>query len=162
MDILLPVQPAWLWLAVALILAVIELLTAFALTTIWFAIPAVLLIFVSSVVVPFRWQAAIFLVLSLALLIFARPFAVKKLRVGKEKTNIDGLIGKTAVVIKTIHEFEKGEIKLNGLVWSAGSEDGSVIEAGCVCIVKRIEGTRAIVYEQKDTAQNPETKNLSN
>ena len=143
------IQPEWLWLAAALILTVIELLTAFALTTIWFAIPAVLLIFVSGVVVSFRWQVVIFLVLSLVLLIFARPFAVKKLRVGKEKTNIDGLIGKTAVVIKTIHEFEKGEIKLNGLMWSAASEDGSVIRAGHVCIVKRIEGARAIVCEQK-------------
>jgi membrane protein implicated in regulation of membrane protease activity len=64
---------------------------------------------------------------------------------GKEKTNVDSLIGKDALVIKQIGEFEKGEVKLNGQIWSAMSEDNAEIKEGTRCRVIRIEGVRAVV-----------------
>ena len=66
----------------------------------------------------------IFLVLTIFLIIATRPFAVKKLKLGKEDTNINSLIGQNAVVIDSISEFSKGSVKTkNGVVWVAASEN---------------------------------------
>jgi hypothetical protein len=56
---------------------------------------------------------------------FTRPIAIKKFKMGGEKTNVDSLVGKCALVTKKITEFDRGEVKLNGLIWTARTEDGS-------------------------------------
>jgi membrane protein implicated in regulation of membrane protease activity len=134
----------WVWLGLVVLLTVIEALTM-GLTTIWFACGALVMVFVSLTRIPFVAQATVFLAVSGALLAFTRPLAVKKLKAGSVKTNIDSLIGKEALVIKQITRFEKGEIKLNGQIWSARSEDGSDIAQNEKCRVMRIEGVQAIV-----------------
>ena len=48
-------------------------------------------------------------------------------------------------MIKQITEFEKGEIKINGNIWSAKSEDSSLIPENSQCEILRIEGVTAIV-----------------
>ncbi len=135
---------SWFWLILAVILTLIEVLT-FGLTTIWFALSAIVMIFLAFTPIPFAVQILIWLLLSSALLYFTRPYALKKLKIGKEKTNADRLIGKKAPVIKTITKFEKGEIKLNGLVWGAKAETEDTLEKGSECEVIRIEGATAIV-----------------
>ena len=65
----------WFWLIVVVLCIVIESLTM-ALTTVWFAS------------IPFKWQLFIFVAISLALLIFTRPLAAKKLA-KKMPTNAD-------------------------------------------------------------------------
>lgn len=129
----------WFWLAVAILCTVIEAFT-FGLATIWFAIGAVVMIFLSFAPIPFPWQILIFLVMSSLLLIFSRPLAIKKLKVGKEKTNTDGLIGKNALVVKEITHFDKGEVKIHGVIWSAMATDEGKIPEGCECIIESIEG----------------------
>lgn len=96
-------------------------------------------------------QLAVFLGIAIALLILTRPIAIKKLHAGREKTNIDSLIGKKALVVNTISEFENGNIKLNGIIWSAKSRDGSLIEAGDKCVVTAIEGAHAVVRTLTET-----------
>ncbi len=149
MELFLNYMP-WVWLGVAVLCLVIEGLT-FSLTTIWFALGAVVMIFLSLTHMSLQWQLLIFLVLSLLLLIFTRPFAIKKLHVKKTPTNSDALIGKKAVVTERITELEKGAVKLNGLVWTAASADGSSLEAGTECTVTEIQGATAMVkpYEIK-------------
>lgn len=134
----------WIWLGLAIILAVIEGLTL-GLTTIWFAIAALIMIFVSFLPIPLLYQFFIFAAISAVLLFFTRPIALKKFKVGKVKTNVDSLIGKHALVTKQITEFDRGEVKLNGLIWSAKTEDGATIPEGTKCEVVRIEGVQAIV-----------------
>jgi membrane protein implicated in regulation of membrane protease activity len=87
----------------------------------------------------------VFLGMAIALLVFTRPIAIKKFKVGREKTNVDSLIGQRALVTKAISEFEKGEIKLNGQFWSAHAENNSAITEGSKCVILRIEGVQAIV-----------------
>jgi membrane protein implicated in regulation of membrane protease activity len=134
----------WIWLALAVLFAFIEAFTM-GLTTIWFALGALATIFAALLRIPFAAQFAVFLLVSGILFAFTRPFAVKKLKAGRTKTNVDGLVGMDALVIKKIAEFEKGEIKLNGQIWSARSEDNSVIEENEKCVVVRIEGAHAVV-----------------
>lgn len=134
----------WIWVALTIIFAVIEVCT-FGLTTIWFALAALVMVFLSFLDIPLPAQLLIFLAISGALLFFTRPLAVRKLKIGREKTNVDSLIGKHALVIKGIGEFEKGEVKLNGQIWSARSENAAPIAEGTKCEVIRIEGVQAIV-----------------
>ena len=87
----------------------------------------------------------IFLVISLVLIVFTKPM-VKKLKSTNEKTNADRLIGCEAVVLEKIDSLEgTGQVKVMGQVWSAKSENGTVIETAEKVIVKNIEGVKLVV-----------------
>jgi len=164
-DTDISIQSHWIWLGITIILAVIEAFTL-GLTTIWFAIAALVLVFLSFLPIPIVYQVMIFLVISAALLLFTRPLAVKKFKTGKVKTNVDSLAGMHALVTKQITEFDRGEVKLNGQIWSAKSEDGCALAEGTKCEVVRIEGVQAIVRvfnrsEKKENEENKEDDNTN-
>jgi membrane protein implicated in regulation of membrane protease activity len=139
-----PVQ--WIWVALVIVFALIEIFTL-GLTTVWFAIAALVMVFLSFAKIPLEIQILIFMAIATLLLVFTRPLVKKKLKIGQEKTNVDSLIGKHALVVKTIGEFERGEAKINGQIWSARSEDGKEITEGSKCEILRIEGVQLIVRQ---------------
>lgn len=134
----------WFWFAVAVLCTVIEGITL-GLTTIWFALSAVLMIFISLLQLPFYAQCLLFAVIALLLLVFTRPLALKFLHTPQTKTNADSLIGKKAQVIKSITEWEKGQVKVNSTVWTATSIGGATILAKDECIIEKIEGVTLLV-----------------
>ncbi len=142
----------WFWFGIAVVCAVIEGMTL-GLTTVWFSLSAVLMIFISMLHPPFYVQCVLFALVALLLLFFTRPIALKILHTKRENTNADSLIGKKAVVLQTITEWEKGQVKINGAVWTAASVDGAVIPAGNECIIEKIEGVTLIVKET-DASEN--------
>ncbi len=123
---------------------VIEAIT-FGLTTIWFAIGAVAAIGASSIGLGFYWQTAVFFAVSIILLYFTRPIAKKYLRVGAQKTNVSEVIGQKGIVKKKILPHETGQVKIKGQIWTAVSEDGSIIEEKSEVVVARVEGVKVIV-----------------
>lgn len=133
------------WLAVFVLLILIELATM-GLTTIWFAGGAVAGFIASMLGANVVIQAVVFFVVSIVLLIFTRPFAVRYINSNKTKTNIDGLIGQEALVLEEINNIrETGCARLEGKEWTARSVDDTVIPADTVVIVERIEGVKLIV-----------------
>lgn len=133
------------WLAVFVLLIVIELATM-GLTTIWFAGGAVAGFIASMLGANVVIQAVAFFVVSIVLLIFTRPFAVRYINSNKTKTNIDGLIGQEALVMEEINNIrETGCARLEGKEWTARSVDDTVIPADTVVTVERIEGVKLIV-----------------
>ena len=128
--------------------ALIELYT-YSLTTVWLALAALVMVFLSLLLESLSMpaQLLIFLAISAVLLIFTRPLAIKKFKMGKTKTNVDSLVGLQAPVTKAITEFEKGEVKIKGQVWSAVSDDGSEITEGSKCEVLRVEGVKLVVRQ---------------
>jgi len=134
----------WIWVALVIVFALIEVFTL-GLTTVWFAIAALIMVFLSVLKIPLSVQILIFLCISALLFIFTRPLAIKKFKMGKEKTNVDSLVGKHVLVTGKISEFEKGEVKLNGLFWTARSDTNTEILEGTKCEVIRIEGVQLIV-----------------
>jgi len=154
------IEMRWVWVALVIIFALIEAFT-FGLTTIWFAISAFVMVFLSFIIKPLPVQIIIFLLIAGVLLFFTRPIAIKKLKTGKVKTNVDSLVGMHALVTRQIGEFERGEVKLNGQFWTARSEDSSVIKEGTKCEVVRIEGVQAIVRVLPDTKKNVSDTHLS-
>ena len=122
-----------IWLIVAIVLVIIELLTAgfgvicFAVGALFSALAAFL--GVDSLV----WQLLIFAVASVLCFIFLRPVVLRFLdKKSKDvKTNADALIGKTAMVSETIDSSaNQGRVAVDGDDWKAVSADGSVINKG--------------------------------
>lgn len=141
----------WFWLTIAVLALIIEAASAFNLTTIWFALAAFVMVAVSGisemydVTIPIKLHWGIFLSLSLILLIFTRAFAIKKLKVGRVKTNVDSLVGSEALVIRDIPKFGKGEVKIGGQIWSASSVNQSEIPAGQTCTILEVRGVTLFV-----------------
>ncbi|WP_407425590.1 NfeD family protein [Treponema sp.] len=139
----------WFWLCVMVASLVIEAVT-FSLTTVWAAFSALIMIFLSRTPIPLRWQFLIFFLVTIILMIFTRPFAVKKLKLGRVTTNVNSLDGQEVLVLKKITQFEKGEVKSsNGVLWNAMPEENSEIPKGAVCEVVRVEGNTLVVKEKK-------------
>jgi membrane protein implicated in regulation of membrane protease activity len=112
----------WVWFFAAVLFVIIEALTM-GLTTIWFAMGAIAMIFISFVPIPFVFQALVFLIISCILLFFTRPFALKHFKTGHVKTNADSNIGRLAVVTKPITELNKGEVIIDSMPWAAKADE---------------------------------------
>lgn len=134
------------WLAGILVLLVIEALTL-GLTTIWFAGGALVAFIACVAGADLVLQAVLFLVVSLALLFFTRPFARRYINKGTEKTNVEGIIGREARVTKEIsNRADTGEAVLSGQYWSARSaDDGTVIGQGERVVIEAVRGVKLIV-----------------
>ena len=136
---------SWIWLGVLVLCCIIEAFTL-SLTTIWGAIAALPLIFIAKTSLPFKWQLLIFAILTVILIVFTRPFAIKKLKIGRTKTNINTLEGEEVLVTKTVSEFQKGEAKgKNGIVWSVISENNEEIKEGTPATVVSVQGNTLII-----------------
>lgn len=140
----------FVWLLLLIVFIIVELITM-GLTTIWFAGGAVLAIILAMLQVPLAIQVAVFLIASILLLIFTRPIAVKYFNKDRLKTNVEGLVGRQAVVISEIDNLNGiGQIQVSGQEWSARTvEDGIVIPVGEVVVVKAISGVKLIVEKKQ-------------
>lgn len=136
-----------LYAVLALVFLLIEALT-FSLTTIWFAASALVMMFVSFLPIPFHVQLLMFLAIACVLLIFTRPLLVNKI-VKHTATNADALIGKECRLLKKIGEFQNGEIKLRGIIWSAKSVNGCEIAENAICKIVKIEGNTVFVEQTR-------------
>lgn len=136
----------FVWLLLLIVMIVTELITM-GLTTIWFAGGAIIAIILAVLHVPVAIQIAAFLVVSIVLLIFTRPIAVKYFNHDRLKTNVESMIGRQAVVISEIDNLNGiGQIQVNGQEWSARTiDDGQVIPVGEVVVIKAVSGVKLIV-----------------
>lgn len=134
----------YVWLGLIVVLVGIEAATV-SLTTIWFAGGALMALILALFKLPLLVQIAAFLVVSIIMIIFTRPVAVKYLKVGAQKTNVDALIGATGLVTVDISEYKPGQVKVKGQVWTAVSKSGESIPADTEVAVLAIEGVKLIV-----------------
>lgn len=142
------------WLILFVILLIIEIITL-GLTTIWFAGGALAAFVASAFNAPLVIQIILFLVVSILLLFFTRPIAMRYLNKNRTKTNVESLIGKTAVVTGDINNVKgEGSAVVNGLEWSARSVDEAVtISKDTVVIIKEISGVKLIVEEKREESE---------
>lgn len=133
------------WLIIAGLFFVGEIATV-GFLIFWFGVGALIAMLVSFFTSNIIIQTTIF-VISSTILIFATKSFVKKFAdVKKTNTNVYSIIGKTALVIKTIDPIHSvGQIKINGEVWTAESENNQVIDEGSEVEILEIKGVKAIV-----------------
>lgn len=140
------------WLIIALIMLIVEALTA-GLTTIWFAGGAFAALVCALLDLPTAVQIVIFFIVSICLLVFTRKIFVEKLKTGSQKTNVDALIGERAIVEAAIPAYGVGQVKIGSQVWSAVCEKPDMeIEAGKLVKIHAIEGVKVIVVPVKEHA----------
>lgn len=137
---------AIIWLGIVVVLIIIEIATL-GLTTIWFAggALAACIAALSGAALPI--QAALFLVVSILLLLFTRPLAVRYLNRNRTLTNVESMIGREGVVLEAIDNLKaRGLVRIGGMEWTARTErDQDAIPEGTVVEVVKIEGVKAIV-----------------
>lgn len=134
----------WMWLVLLVVFMIVETATV-SLTTIWFAVGALVAFLLGLLGVSVGWQAAVFLIVSVLLVLFTRPIAIRYLKIGHTRTNVDSMIGQQGVVIKAMSEHQTGQIKVNGQVWTALPADGQPIGENMEVTVQSVEGVKLMV-----------------
>jgi membrane protein implicated in regulation of membrane protease activity len=141
----------WIWLSAAVALFILEMCTT-DLVSIWLSIGALLTTVIVAIFpkIPIPWQILMFIVFSAIMLVLTRKFVKKFLARTKEQaTNLELYYDKTAIVVEEIDNVNAtGAVKINGLVWTARSENNEIIEKDAVVIFKKIDGNKAIVVRK--------------
>lgn len=140
-----------MWLILLACFLVVEAITV-GLTTIWFAGGALVAAIASGLGAGILIQWVLFLIVSLALLIFTRPMAVRYMNKGVPKTNVNSLIGERAVVIQKINNLEQsGQVRINDIEWMARtSSDEVTIPEHAVVTIEDVQGVKLIVKEETE------------
>jgi len=135
-----------LWLVILICSIAIEALTL-GLTSIWFAGGALVAVIATALHAPIILQVVLFFVVSLMMLIFTRPIAVKYFNKDRVKTNVESLVGRQAIVTGEIDNLQGiGQVTVGGQEWTARSlEPEKIITVGNVVNVVAIDGVKLIV-----------------
>lgn len=143
------ISPVYFWLIVMIIFIIFELVTL-GLTTIWFALGALVALAVAAVGGPLWLQILVFVLVSLLTLFGIRNLAVTFFNQNREKTNADGLIGRKGIVTEEISNIHAtGQVTVAGQEWTARSvADGVIYEAGAMVVIREIRGVKLIVEQE--------------
>jgi membrane protein implicated in regulation of membrane protease activity len=140
-----------IWLGIVALFLVIEAATV-GLTTIWFAGGALIAAIAAWIGAGEAVQWILFIAVSLVLLIFTRPVAVRYMNKDVEKTNVERLMGQKAVVIQEIDNLNQtGLVRVGDVEWMARTKSDDVqIPEKAVVVIKEVQGVKLIVEEVKE------------
>lgn len=134
----------WLVLLVAFLIG--EAACPIHLASIWFAVGALVALLTSLVGAPVWLQITLFVLVSAGLLALLWPMVRKYMNPNLVATNVDALAGTVGIVISPIDNVgATGQVKLNGMEWSARSTTGENIPAGVEVRVDRVQGVKVFV-----------------
>lgn len=139
----------YFWAAAVVFFLLIEVITP-QLTTVWFALGAAAALIACALDASQILQIIIFVIVTAIALAATRPLA-KKLtkKTAFNPTNADRCIGKSAKVVEEIDNLkEEGAVKINGVVWSARSQNGEIIAKNELVTIKEINGVKLIVIKE--------------
>lgn len=114
----------------------------------WLGISALIVCLLSLFIHNAFVQMAIFLVLSVVLLLLTRPFVEKFVIKKDEKviTNAYSIIGQKAKVTKSMDPITKlGQIKVGTETWTAKTDNDVLLQEGDVVKIDAIDGVKAII-----------------
>ena len=135
----------YVWIGFLLAAVAVEALTT-ELVAIWFFPSAIVALVLSFFAVPPLVQVLVFLLLGAVLLFLFRPLCLRFVKPKETKTNIDAIIGKTALVTEEIDNAKEcGEVRVGGLCWSARSAEGATLPVGAQVTVLAVDGVKLIV-----------------
>ena len=143
-----------IWLIAAGVFLILEIFTM-GFLVFWLSIGSLLAMLVSFVTDSIIIQTTVF-VISSGLLIFAtKPLVKKFTKEDNAKTNVYSIVGKKAIVIEDIDwSTGTGQIKFDGQVWSARTEEQVNIEKGTEVEIEKIEGVKAFVKPLNEHIHN--------
>lgn len=140
------------WLLLFIILLVIEVLTM-GLTTIWFA-GGSLAAFVISLILGnmLEIEVAVFIIVSVVLLLFTRPWAMRYLNRRTIRTNAESIVGTIVRVTEAVDNIMgRGAAQAEGKTWTArAAQDDVTFAEGELAVVKEIRGVKLILLKKKE------------
>ena len=143
----------WLWLGAMVVFGIVEALTA-GLVSIWFVAGSAAALIGAFLGAGIGAQVALFVAVSALALAVTRPL-VRRYTAGKAvPTNLDRVLGDSGKVMETIdNENSSGAVYVDGKTWTARSADGSVIPAGTVVEILRMEGVKLFVKKLEEKVE---------
>ena len=142
---------AIIWLGLMVVFLIVEAVCAIHLVSIWFAAGALVAAIAAMLNASYWLQVTLFLVVSCVILALMWPFVKKFLNPSLQKTNLDSIVGTEGLVTADIDNLTaQGQVKLNGMEWTARSSSGEPIGAGTRIRVDRIEGVKVFVTPAKE------------
>ncbi len=151
---------AWfVWLIIAVLFIIIEMATV-GFFIMWFAVAAAITALL-SLFFPTAYvaQFVIWAILSVLLVTFTKKFT-DKVKPETTPTNVYSIIGKRALVTATINnENATGQVKVDGDIWSARSENyEETIAVGESVEILRVDGVKVIVKKLERTEKSEKTE----
>ena len=134
-----------IWLVLMVIFLIAEALTV-SMISLWFAAGAVVALLLSLLHLQIWLQVLLFFLVSGALLACLRPLVRRHVTPKLTPTNVDAIVGTRCMVTAEIDNVcAAGQVKLNGIEWSARSVTGQIIPEGTLVRVERVEGVKVFV-----------------
>lgn len=139
----------YLWLIAAGIFFVIEILTT-GFLIFWLGLGSIFAMITSIFIDSIFIQTAVFVFSSVILIFLTKPIISKYVDTKKvTPTNAYSVIGKIGVVIQDINSIDcTGQVKVNGEIWSAKSEENIV--KGTEVEILKIDGVKLVVKSQAE------------
>ena len=135
-----------LWIGLILVFLIAEAVCALHLVSIWFAAGSLVALILHWIGLPLRLQVVAFVLVSGILLACLWPLTKRYLNPDHRATNLDAIVGSKCYVTVPIDNLHaQGQVKLNGMEWTARSTSGAQIEEGTQVIIDRIEGVKVFV-----------------
>ncbi len=138
----------WIWMAAVVVFLILELMTP-TLVFACFVVGAVLSgIYSYFYPEAYYWQLGLFIGVAVVLLPLTRTLAKKITKPSPQKSNVDALIGKVALVTKGIDPDLGGQVRIEGEVWVASAQEK--IEENVKVKVVTFSGTKVHVEKVKE------------
>ncbi len=132
----------WGWIVLAVFFFLTEIFTA-GFVLLCFGIGALGAALMAFLGAGMAWQIVVFIVVTIAAVVLARPFADRISRPGIQPIAGNRLIGKWGVVLQTVDPIEgKGMVRVESERWRAESMDNVSLEVGEVVKVISVDGVR--------------------
>ena len=136
----------YIWLAIAVILAIIEMSTV-NLVSIWYIISSIASMIASLFTDNVGIQVAIFVLGGTLLLILTKD-AIKKILPVSTKTNIDRIIGMKGIVTEKITKKTPGAVKVDGKYWTAVADESIPVDE--TVLILEINSTKLKVKRMEE------------
>ena len=136
--------PLWgIWLILCATFLLIEIFTV-SFLMFWPGIGAFLAFVASVFNANLPVQISVFAVSTTLMILFMKPLAKKLFKYSKEiPMNNKSVVSKTGIVVKEIDTLEStGQVKVNGELWSAFTEEDKKIPVGTEVLIEDVEGVK--------------------
>ncbi|MGI6420642.1 MAG: NfeD family protein [Syntrophomonadaceae bacterium] len=132
------------WILIAIVCGAIEVASA-GFWFLWLGVSALLVALGASLgfLNNLEGQLLMFALFSALFIIFTRPLVVKLFKSEDIPTTVEALIGQHGVSLSEIKPLQFGQVKLNGEIWTAASDEE--IREGSRVEVIGIDGVKLLV-----------------
>lgn len=141
------------WILIAVVFGAIEIFTV-GLWFLWLALSALLVAAAAAfkLLPGLEGQLLLFAFFTLLFILFTRPLVLKFFKTNDTASNVKALVGQHGICLSSITPLEYGQVKVNGEVWTAFSQQE--IEEDTRIVVAGIDGVKLLVNKAGQEKSN--------